>query len=327
MSSTCSTRERPTDRELVRDQHREYCPECAGPLELTESETVCEECGLIVAEDRLDHGPERRSFASDEHDPERTGASLTESWHDRGLSTEIGRHRDGYGNELSGQKRRRLARLRREQSRGRFQSKREQNLAHGLGEVQRVTSALGLGDGLRSQACALFRRAQAVGLLPGRSIESMAAACVYAICRRNGLGRALSELDPIAACDCSAVKTAHSVLNTELELPAQPVTPQTVLGRIASELGLSAAIERRAQTLAAQAEQAGLANGKQPSGFAAACLYKTAQKQHCLLAQAEIAAAADTSCVTLRTHLQALETLVAGRAGQGVDGEPSEGGQ
>jgi len=109
-------------------------------------------------------------------------------------------------------------------------------------------------------------------------------------------------------------------LNTELELPAQPITPRTVLGRLTSELELSAAVERRARTLAARAEEAGLTNGKQPSGFAAACIYTAAHEGHSGLTQAEIAAAADTSCVTLRTHFRVLQS-VAVEDGEGRDAE------
>jgi len=50
--------------------------------------------------------------------------------------------------------------MRREQSRGRFQSKAERNLAHGLGEVRRIVSALELSEAIRDQACQLFRSAQ-----------------------------------------------------------------------------------------------------------------------------------------------------------------------
>jgi transcription initiation factor TFIIB len=52
--------------------------------------------------------------------------------------------------------------MRREQIRGRWRSKAEQNPAHGLSEVQRLTSALDLSDSLRDQACQLFRSAQNV---------------------------------------------------------------------------------------------------------------------------------------------------------------------
>ena len=39
--------------------------------------------------------------------------------------------------------------MRREQIRGRWKSKAEQNLAHGLGEMRRLASALNLSESLR----------------------------------------------------------------------------------------------------------------------------------------------------------------------------------
>ena len=36
----------------------ETCPDCRGPLRTRGDETVCTECGLVVAEDRIDRGPE-----------------------------------------------------------------------------------------------------------------------------------------------------------------------------------------------------------------------------------------------------------------------------
>lgn len=84
------------------------CPECGGQVRTNTVETVCEDCGLVIDEQKIDHGPEWRSFEDDEETPNRTGAPLTVARHDRGLSTKIGRRKDANGNELSGQKRQRL---------------------------------------------------------------------------------------------------------------------------------------------------------------------------------------------------------------------------
>ena len=134
----------------------------------------------MIEEQRLDHGPEWRAYDVDER--ERTGAPLTAARHDRGLSTEIGRGTDANGNELSEQKRRRLARMRREQTCGRWRSKAERNLAHGLGEARRLASTLELSESVRDRACQLFRSAQSEDLLRGRSAEAIAAASVYGAC-------------------------------------------------------------------------------------------------------------------------------------------------
>lgn len=134
------------------------CPECKGQVRTNSVETICEDCGLVIDEQRIDHGPEWRTHDQDQR--KRTGAPLTAARHDRRLSTEIGRRKDANGNELSGQKRQRLSRMRREQTRGRFQSKAERNLAHGLGEVRRIASVLELSGSVRDQARQLFRSAQ-----------------------------------------------------------------------------------------------------------------------------------------------------------------------
>lgn len=294
-----------SDTDVANSIESEHCPECGGSVTREIIERVCEECGLVIDEDRLDRGPEWRHYDADTC--ERTGAPLTPTRHDRGLSTEIGRGRDANGTPLSGKKRRRLARMRREHTRGRWQSKAERNLAHGLGEVQRIASAVELSESIGEQACALFRRAQAEDLLQGRSIEAMAAASVYGACRCADLSCRLAAVSDRARVEQSRVKNAYTTLNTELELPTQPMTPRMFIPQLASELDVSDGIQHRAGDLAATAEETGITTGVQPSGFAAACLYKAGREHDQPLTQAEVATAANTSRQTLRTHRDALE--------------------
>ncbi len=154
------------DEDVQTNSSTNQCPGCDGRGTTNSVETICEDCGLVIDEQRIDHGPEWRTHDQDQR--KRTGAPLTAARHDRGLSTEIGRGKDANGNELSGQKRQRLSRMRREQDRGRFQSKAERNLAYGLGEVRRIASVLELSDSIRDQVCQLFRSAQNADLLRGR---------------------------------------------------------------------------------------------------------------------------------------------------------------
>jgi len=100
------------DEDVHTESSANQCPECDGHVTTNVKETVCEDCGLVIEEQRLDHGPEWRAYDKDER--ERTGAPLTAVRHDRGLSTEIGRRTDINGDELSEQKCWRLARMRRE---------------------------------------------------------------------------------------------------------------------------------------------------------------------------------------------------------------------
>ncbi len=272
-------------------------------------ETWCRECGLIVDDYQIDHGPEWFA-ASEDSNRRRTGAPLTGGRHDRGLSSEIGWNTDGRGNAIAGRKRRQLNRLRREHRRARWRSKRERNLAHGLGEVRRLVSALELTDSICEQAFMLFRRAHDRDLCPGRSIEGIAAASVYAVCRCNELGRTIEDINRYAQCLRGQLGCSYTAMNTELEHPAAVPRPQTVLPRLATELAVPDAVQYRALELATIAEDAEITVGCHPHGFAAACLYSAGQEYGCWLTQQEIASVANTSTTTLRAHRGSLREVL-----------------
>ncbi len=292
------------DEDVRTESSANQCPECDGRVTTNAVETVCADCGLVIDEQRIDHGPEWRAY--DDEESERTGAPLTAARHDRGLSTEIGRGTDAKGNEISGQKRRRLARMRREQTRGRWRSKAERNLAHGLDEVCRLASALELSDSVRDQACQLFRSAQNEDLLRGRSIEAIAAASVYGACRCNGLSRLMDDVSEMARVAESRVTNAYKTLNEELGLPAEPVSPSMFVPRLASDLECPNEIRQRARALAEQAEERGVTTGVHPAGFAAACLYKAGQEQGQWVTQNDVAESGNVTPTTVRTHHETL---------------------
>jgi transcription initiation factor TFIIB len=274
------------------------CPECTGRLDDSGDETVCDDCGLVVETDRIDRGPEWRSFADDDASPERTGAPLTRSRHDRGLTTKLGNRGDVL--RLKGRKRRQITRLRRQHDRTTIRSKAERNQVYAFTEIRRVVDALGLPESVRDGACRLFESAQDADLLRGRSLEGFAAAAVYATCRTRSMSRTVSEVVAHARSDRSELRTAYDALNRELGLPTGPVHPREYVPRFASELDLPTAVENRARDLAAAAREAGLDNGRNPCGVAAACLYLAAEREGGDLTQRETADVADVTPVTLR---------------------------
>ena len=271
------------------------CPECDGQLREGDRETVCVSCGLVVDEDNIDRGPEWRSFADDETNRERTGAPLTRSRHDRGLSTDIGRQ-----TRLKGRKRRQIARMRRQHNRAQISSKRDRNQVYAFGEIRRLVSELDLTEHVRDQACVLFESAQSEDLLRGRSLEGFAAAAVYATCRTASISRTLDEITAVARASEAELTAAYDALNRELGLPTGPIDPSEYLPRFASELDLPQAVERRARELVAEATERNLVSGRNPSGVAAGCLYTAALDRGHDLTQAAAAEVADVTPVTLR---------------------------
>ncbi len=274
------------------------CPECEGALRMQSEETVCTDCGLVVAEDRLDRGPEWRSFADDRNDSSRVGAPLTRSRHDRGLSTEIGYDESV---RLTGRKRRRLTRMRQLHNRARIPTKTDRNQVYAFSEVRRLVSGLSLSDDVRDRACVLFESAQDADLLRGRSIEGFVAACVYAVCRTSAISRTLAEVLSHARADEEELKTAYDAMNREIGLPTGPVDPREFLPRYASRLSLSTDVERHAEAYVEYAEAENLVSGRNPSGVAAACLYAAARDTDERVTQVEAAEVADVTPVTLRS--------------------------
>ena len=296
---------------------RTGCPECDGRVTTNTRETVCDDCGLIIEDRPIDHGPEWRSFEEDEVDRARTGDPSTPTQHDGGLATEITPFTDGNGRPLRGNARRRTYRLRREQTRTIRGQTSDRNRMYGNFEVGRICSGLELGCDIRKQACALFASAQQSDLLRGRSIEAMAAAAVYAVCRLNG--RAVTETDVEAYAHESGVSIswAYRTLNVELGLPVPPRRPQEFVARLLQDLhtdGLHVdtnAVRRAAISLVDQAEREGVSNGRNPRGIAAAALYQilTTEWPETGVTQRKLAAVSDVTEVTIRARWREIQAL------------------
>ena len=274
------------------------CPECDGNVINDEEhgESVCADCGLVVEADRIDHGPEWRSFDDDDTNPKRTGAPLTRSRHDRGLSTEIGR-----STRVKGRKRRRLARMRTQHNRAQISTKRDRNKVYAYTEIRRLTGVLELPDSVRDTACTLFDSAQDESLLRGRSLEGFAAACLYVACRTADVARTVEEICAEAKATEAEHRAAFDAMNRELGLPVGPIDPVEYLPRFATELGLDTEVERTAREYLDRARDEGLTNGRNPCGVAAACLYAAARDAGADCTQAAAAEVADVTPVTLRS--------------------------
>ena len=193
MSEYLRTHQRTDEQEDEQTEERtEGCPECGGTLTASaDHETVCDDCGLIVEDDNIDRGPEWRAFdAAEKDEKSRVGAPTTNMMHDKGLSTNIDwRDQDAYGNSLSSNQRQKMQRLRKWNERFRTRDSKERNLKQALGEIDRMASALGLPDNVRETASVIYRRALEENLLPGRSIEGVATAALYAAARKAGTPR------------------------------------------------------------------------------------------------------------------------------------------
>ena len=271
-------------------------------------EWVNEETGEVVREDEIDRGPEWRAFDSNEGEQKsRVGAPTTTLMHDKGLSTNIDwRNRDAYGNSLSTRQRQKMQRLRTWNERFRTRDSKERNLKHALGEIERMGSALGLPDTVRETASVIYRRALAEDLLPGRSIEGVATAALYAAARQGNVPRSLDEIRQVSRVEKREFTRAYRYIVRELNLTVQPADPAQYLPRFLSELNVNDAVERHARTLLEDGKREGVHSGKSPVGLAAAAIYAGGLLANAELTQDEVSDVADISAVTIRNRYREL---------------------
>ncbi|MGM0606311.1 MAG: transcription initiation factor IIB [Halobacteriota archaeon] len=286
------------------------CPECGGQLatDTEHGETICSDCGLVVEEDEIDHGPEWRAFDSSERDSKsRVGAPTTKMMHDKGLSTNIGwQDKDAYGRSLGSRQRQKMQRLRTWNERFRTRDSKERNLKQALGEIDRMASALGLPKTVRETASVIYRRALTDDLLPGRSIEGVATAALYAAARQAGTPRSLDEVERVSRVEKSEIARTYRYVVRELKLEVKPADPESYVPRFASELGLSEETERQARGLLKTAKREGIHSGKSPVGLAAAAVYAAALLTNEKVTQNEVSDVANISEVTIRNRYHEL---------------------
>lgn len=296
--------------ESTDSEEERACPECSGRLttDAEHAETTCAECGLVVAEKHVDRGPEWRAYDGGERtNRSRVGAPTSRLLHDKGLSSHISwENRDSYGNALNARQRRRMSRLRTWDERFRTRDSKARNLKQALGEIQRMGSALGLPEDVEETASVIYRRALAADLLPGRTIEGIATASLYAAARQHDQPRSITEVAAVSRIEEMEFKRAYRYIVRELGLAVQPANPLQYVGRIVSELDIEPETERLARELLETADGTGTFNGKNPVGLAGAAVYAATQLTGTHLTQDVVSDAAEVSNVTIRNRYQEL---------------------
>lgn len=280
-----------------------HCPECDGPIvvDTARGERSCNDCGLVVDEGRIDHGPEWRSYGEDNR--RRTGPRKTALLHDQGLSTNIDwQNRDAKGHMLSAEKRKKMSRLRKWDSKFSVKNTDERAIRQANGEVQRMGSALGLPNDIQEIAATIYRRCQMDGLLPGRSIEAMASASVYLAARQSGIPRTLDEIATVARVPYKTISSAQSYIRVELSLGVPPASPTDYIPRFFNDKKIPDSLKQTSMSLAQSVAESEYSSGRSPVSLAAASIYAAGIVEGRTVQQSVVSNAADVTEVTIRNR-------------------------
>ncbi|GBE17424.1 transcription initiation factor IIB [archaeon BMS3Abin16] len=292
-------------------EYTDVCPECSSTSvsrDYERAEIICNSCGLVIDEKIVDGGPEWRAFDQEQRNKRaRTGAPMTYTIHDKGLSTVIDwRNKDGYGKDIPARKRAQMYRLRKWQQRIRVSNSSERNLAFALTDLDKVASRLSLPKGTREQAAVVYRKAVEKGLIRGRSIEGVSAAALYAACRMCNIPRTLDEVSIASKLNRKEIGRTYRFIMRELNINLSPTTPVDYVPRFGSELKLSGETQAKAIEIIRVAMDRELTSGRGPTGVAAASIYIASVLLGERRTQREVADVAGVTEVTIRNRYKEL---------------------
>jgi len=250
------------------------CPACGGPLvtDRERGETVCAQCGLVVAESAVDMGPEWRSF--DKEKRVRTAPLKLVVKTDLGVKPE------------HGVQWRRLAKFHRETLHG-----YERRLVKIGGELRRIRECAGLPQRVVEEAEALVKRY--FETVAGFPPEVVAVAVLWTAAKAAGAPRPLEDFLKCSKADESRVRRVAWRLKEAVKQSRRP-SIEDYVKTLATRVNLPASVVKTAVDILERNRR--VLFGKNPWVSAAAALWLASLKRLGLLkALAEAAGTTPTS--------------------------------
>jgi transcription initiation factor TFIIB len=304
-----------TNQHVFSLEKKSKCPLCGKGSILKDSdrgEIICSYCGSVIEEGLVDPSPEWRTFSEEEWGVKsRIGSPSFLAIHDRGLSTTIDRgFKDAFGRGFAPSERKRIKIMK-------IWDKRTQrqpgyvNLWRAFTELDILADKLNVGSAIMERAAYIYRKALKGNLISGRSIIAIIAASLYIACRSAGTPKNLNDIASVSRVSHKDIAKSFRLLLKELNLEVPIADPVKKISGIASKVGVSEKVARRAMEILRKAKDSHISAGKNPQGLAATALYIACTLEGVSITQKEIAVAAGVTEVTIRNRSKGLRELVA----------------
>ena len=183
-----------------------------------------------------------------------------------------------------------------------------------MDELTRLADKLHIPKSVKEDAALIYRRAFNAKLVRGRSIKGVAAASLYAACRRTQTPRSLTAVVAVSSRGRREIARCYRLIQQELDMKMPIDDSATYISKIASRVGLHQKTQYVALKLIRKAKERKAVAGKSPAGLAAAALYIASIIRGEKTTQKKLAEAAEVTEVTVRNlykkMLQDLELSV-----------------
>lgn len=295
------------------------CPECESTLvdDVQNGERICSGCGVVVAEQMADYGPEARSSSLEEKMKlARATGQTTYSQHDLGITTEISISTKDYsGKTINSEVANQMNNLRKWQQRIRISSPRERRLSNVLAKIGDTCKVLNLSKNVLETSSMVYRNLDGKMDVKGKSVASITAATIFMACKQCDVVRSLNEI-------CAGIGTVkdlkaktklaakyYRTMVMELGASSTPVvTMDKYISKIANLSKTDVRVERLALEIFEKTRNRNLADGKAPNGIAAAYLYVASILLGQNVLQRDVSSVAGVTEVTIRNRCKEILT-------------------
>ena len=295
------------------------CPECKSTLvdDMQNGEIICSGCGVVVADQIADFGPETiSSNLEDKMKLARATGQTTYSQHDLGITTEISiSAKDFSGKTINHEVANQMHNLRKWQQRIRVSSPRERRLANVLAKMGETCDGLSLSKNVLETASMIYRNLDGHVDVKGKSVVSITAATIYMACKQCAVIRSLEEIcrEICPAKDVkSKTKLAARYYRTMVmemgQFIAPVVTMDKYISKIANMTQTEVRVERLALEIAEKTKDSNISDGKAPNGIAAAYLYVASVLLGQNVLQRDVSSVAGVTEVTIRNRCKEILT-------------------
>lgn len=271
------------------------------------AEIICSACGAVMLERIQEDRPEWRAFNLEEtNDKSRTGTPISLARHDMGLSTIIGRiNKDSSGSKIDSQTLSTMKRLRTWDLRTQTSDDRSRQQA--FSELHVLKDKLALPDAIVEKSAYIYRKAQEIGLIRGRTISATIGSAVYIACRELQIPKSLREIAVASNIKRRVLSRSYRILTSELDIKIPIIDPIKCIVKVGNKASLNEKTKRQAIDVMNKITKSEISAGKNPMGLAATVLYIACLKTGVNIRQADIAYAAGISEVTLRNRIKDLK--------------------
>ena len=295
------------------------CPECQSTLvdDIQNGEIICSGCGVVVADQMEDYGPESKSSSlEDKMKLARATGQTTYSQHDLGIATEISiTTKDFSGKSINSEVANQMHNLRKWQQRVRVSSPRERRLANVLTKIGETCQNSSLPKNVLETASMIYRNLDGKVDVKGKSVASISVATVYMACKQCDVVRSLEEICR-GICPAKDVKAKtklaaryYRTMVMEMGTATAPVvTMDKYISKIANITKTDVRVERLALEIADKTKNNNLADGKAPNGIAAAYLYVASILLGQNVLQRDVSSIAGVTEVTIRNRCKEILT-------------------